>query len=202
MAPDSTAPSRAPEEARQRRLLDAALTVFLRYGYRKTSMDEVARAAQVSRQGLYLHFTTKEDLFRSTVQYALESALAAATTALGDASLGLEARLVRAFDETTGRFVGLMGPGASDLAEVGGALIGSLVAEHEERFLEAVTRTLRASGRMAAYKASGLTARQLAETLQATARGLKHGCASREAFVAGMMVAVRALCVPLGEVKG
>ena len=95
MAPDSPSASRATDDARRRKLLDTALTVFLRYGYRKTSMDEVARAAQVSRQGLYLHFATKEELFRATVQHTLESSLAAATAALGDTSLRLEARRPR-----------------------------------------------------------------------------------------------------------
>ena len=198
MAPDPTSAPRPADDARQRKLLDAALTVFLRYGYRKTSMDEVARAAQVSRQGLYLHYATKEELFRATLQHTLEDALSAATAALGDASLGLEARLVRAFDETTGRFVGMLGPGASDLAEVGGDIIAPLVARFEDQLLEALTKALRASGLMAAYKASGLTARQLADTLQATARGLKHGCPSREAFVERMTIAVRAMCAPLG----
>jgi AcrR family transcriptional regulator len=49
-------------DSRRRALLDAALAVFSRYGYQKTSMDEVARSAQLSRQGLYLHFATKEEL--------------------------------------------------------------------------------------------------------------------------------------------
>lgn len=199
MAPDPTSVPKPADDARQRKLLDAALTVFLRYGYRKTSMDEVARAAQVSRQGLYLHFATKEELFRATVQHTLEGSLAAATAALGDASLRLEARLVRAFDETTGRYVGMLGPGASDLAELGADVIGPLVSQYEDQFLEALTKSLRASGLMAAYKASGLTARQLADTLQATARGLKHSCPSRDAFLERMTVAVRAMCVPLGE---
>jgi AcrR family transcriptional regulator len=199
MAPDPTSAARPGDDARRRKLLDAALTVFLRYGFRKTSMDEVARAAQVSRQGLYLHYATKEELFRATVQHTLEGALAAATAALADSSLRLEVRLVRAFDETTGRFVGMLGPGASDLTEVGGDIIAPLVSDFDTQFLEALTRALRASGLMAAYKASGLTARQLSDTLQATARGLKHGCASREAFVERMTVAVRAMCVPLGE---
>lgn len=197
MTTESPSPRKPSDEARQRKLLDAALTVFMRYGYRKTSMDEVARAAQVSRQGLYLHFATKEELFRATVQHTLETALAAATAALGDSSLRLKDRLVRAFDEQMGRYVGMMGPGASDLAEVGGEL-GSVLAHYENLFLEAVARTLRASGLLAAYKATGLTARQLADTLYATSRGLKYS-PNREAFVAGMTIAVRAMCAPLGE---
>ena len=55
------------------------------------------------------------------------------------------------------------------------------------------------SGLAAAYKAAGLGARQLADTLYATARGLKYASATREQFVQGMTVAVRAMCAPLRE---
>jgi AcrR family transcriptional regulator len=200
MADDSDSAARPADEARRRRLLDAALTAFLRHGFRKTSMDEVARAAQVSRQALYLHFATKEELFRATVLHLLEGSKQAATAALADDALPLETRLVRAFDACIGRFVGQMGAGAEDLAEVTSALVGPLIAAYDEQLVEAVAKALRASGLMAAYKRSGLTARQLADTLHATARGLKYGSPTREAFVQGMTLAVRAMCAPLGEV--
>jgi len=187
------------DDPRRRKLLEAALAVFTRYGFRKTSMDEVARAAQLSRQGLYLSFATKEELFRAAVRYFLATALGAASEKLGQASLPLEERLVGGFDEWIGRYVGMVGAGASDLAQASHDLVGAAVAEHEELFTEAVARALRGSGLMAAYRRAGLTARQLADTLHATARGLKHGCATREAFVAAFTVAVRALCAPLLE---
>jgi len=190
-----------PSDTRRRALIDAALAVFARYGYRKTSMEEVARAAQLSRQGLYLHFATKEDLFREVVRTSLEGSLQAATALLRDAGLPLEAKLVRAFDEWIGRYVGMMGAGASDLVEAAKTLIGPMVSEHERLFADAVTRTISASRLAAAYKPSGLTARQLADTLHATARGLKYSSGSREAFVRSMTIAVRALCTPLAEAR-
>ena len=187
----------ASEEPRRRRILETAVSVFARFGFRKTSMDEVARAAEVSRQGLYLHFASKEELFRAAIGYALDSALRAAVAGLGDASLSLEERLVRGFDEWLGRYVGMMSAGASDLVEASRALLGPVIEEHEERFVDAVAKTLRSSGLMSAYRSSGLTARQLADTLNATARGLKHASASRAAFVEGIAIAVRAMCAPL-----
>jgi AcrR family transcriptional regulator len=189
--------ARPVDSARRRELLDAALGVFGRYGFRKTSMDEVARAAQVSRQGLYLHFATKEELFKATVQHVLETSLASAAEGLGDASRTIEAKLVAAFDAWVGRFVGVFGVGASDLAEAGKTLVGPLVATYEVLFIDAVTRTIRSSGLLAAYKPAGLTARQLADTLHATARGLKHSSTTRVEFVDSITIAVRALCAPL-----
>jgi AcrR family transcriptional regulator len=178
-------------------VLDAALTTFLRYGFRKTSMEEVARAAQMSRQALYLHFATKEELFAAAVQHFLVTGLEAAAQPLQDSSLSLEAQLLAAFDAWLGRFVGLTGGDVEDLHAASEALLGPLLSEYEEQFLERITRALRSSGLPAAYKAAGISARQLAETLQATGRGLKHGCASRAEFAERMGVAVRALCLPL-----
>jgi len=75
----------------------------------------------------------------------------------------------------------------------------SMVAELDSLFVDAVAKAIRASGLMGAYKATGLIARQLADTLYATARGLKYTSATREAFVDGMTLAVRAMCAPLRE---
>jgi AcrR family transcriptional regulator len=179
------------------RLLEAALSVFLRYGFRKTSMDEVARAAHISRQGLYLHFKTKEELFVATVQYLLHSAHEAASQSLNDSSQALPERLVGAFDAVVGRFVGMFGAEAADLAEAGNSLVGDMIREHEGAFSESVAKALRSAGLVAAYKHAGLNARQLADTLFATARGLKHSCSSRSDFSERMSVAARALCAPL-----
>lgn len=185
-----------PDDSRRTRLLDAALATFVRYGFRKTSMEEVARAAGLSRQGLYLHYATKEDLFRAVLRHFLESGHAAVSASL-KADADLEAKLVGAFDAWLGRFVGLVGDEMSDLYEASRELVGPLIAQSEETFVEMLTKVVRASGLPAAYKSAGLTARQLVDTLNATARGLKHSCTSRADFVQRMTLAVRAMCVPL-----
>lgn len=53
---------------RQRAILEAARRRFLRFGPRKTTMDEVAREAGCSRATLYAHFGSKEDLYASLLQ--------------------------------------------------------------------------------------------------------------------------------------
>jgi AcrR family transcriptional regulator len=187
------------DSTRRRQLLDAALSVFLKFGFRKTSMDEVARAANVSRQALYLHFDGKEALFKAVVQHALAVALGAASRRLADDSSPVRVRLVGAFDEWLGRYVGALGANGSDLGEATDALVMPLIHEHTERFLELLAKFMRSSGLLLVYRPAGLTARQLAETLHATARGLKYAVGSREQFVEGIDRAVRALCLPLGE---
>lgn len=185
------------EAGRRRRILDAAVATFLRFGFRKTSMEEVARAAHISRQGLYLHFPTKEDLFRAGIHHVLDTGLAAASERLRDPEATIDAKLIGAFDEWTGRFVGMFGDESADLEAASAHLVGPVFAESDDAFLDVVTKVIRASGLPGAYKPAGLTARQLAETLHATARGLKHSCTTRAEFVTRFTVAVRVLCLPL-----
>jgi AcrR family transcriptional regulator len=188
--------STAAGDAKRQRLLDAAMATFLRYGFRKTSMEEVARAAHISRQGLYLHFPTKEELFSAAARHLLDSSLQAASDAL-DRGVTIEEKLIGAFDEWAGRYAGAFGGEVADLEEAGEHLVGDLIREREEAFLGLITKTVRASGLSAAYKDAGISARELAETLGAAASGIKHQAGSREEFGRRFGVAVRALCVPL-----
>jgi AcrR family transcriptional regulator len=48
---------------RAHRILDAAASLMLRYGYRKTTVDDIARVAGVAKGTIYLHWKTREDLF-------------------------------------------------------------------------------------------------------------------------------------------
>jgi len=47
----------------------AAAAVFLRYGYARTTMAELATAAQLSRPSLYEVFPSKDDLFDAVVRH-------------------------------------------------------------------------------------------------------------------------------------
>lgn len=46
---------------------EAATALFLEKGYQATSMDDIAAAAQVSKQTIYTHFANKEQLFADLV---------------------------------------------------------------------------------------------------------------------------------------
>jgi AcrR family transcriptional regulator len=59
------------------RILDAAMTVFRRHGFRRSSIEQAAEAAGLTRQALYHHFKSKEALFRAVIERLHESALAA-----------------------------------------------------------------------------------------------------------------------------
>jgi AcrR family transcriptional regulator len=59
------------EGARRQRLCEAAAGVFLHNGYAAASMDEVARAAGMSKRTLYQVFTSKAALFEATIAATL-----------------------------------------------------------------------------------------------------------------------------------
>ena len=95
MRPDSRAPrgaqrqempapgDRARENGSRRTLiLEAALEVLSRDGPAQASMAEIARRAGLSRQGLYLHFSSKDDLTYEAARHAFEVAHANAQAML------------------------------------------------------------------------------------------------------------------------
>ena len=52
---------------RQERILDAASKLILRYGYHKTTVDDIATEAGVGKGTLYLHWKTREELFAALI---------------------------------------------------------------------------------------------------------------------------------------
>ena len=50
-------------EARKERILEAALGVFSRRGYRDAAMDEIAGESDTSKGGVYFHFPNKQTIF-------------------------------------------------------------------------------------------------------------------------------------------
>lgn len=61
-------------ERKRQTILDAGQALFLRQGYRGTSVDQIAARAQVSKQTVYKHFGDKQDLLFAIVSAALQSA--------------------------------------------------------------------------------------------------------------------------------
>lgn len=55
-------------EARTNRILDATLELLQRWGYRKTTLDDIAKQAGVTKGTLYQHWKTREALFEALLQ--------------------------------------------------------------------------------------------------------------------------------------
>jgi AcrR family transcriptional regulator len=72
-----------PNPSRREQIVGAAVAVFSRYGYRRTSMELLAEAAGVSRPALYQHFRNKKDVLRGVAELLDAQMGAAARAAVG-----------------------------------------------------------------------------------------------------------------------
>lgn len=67
---------------RRQKVLDAALRVFAERGYSETAVDEIARASETSKGGLYFHFPSKQALFLALLDEASDALLERVKTAM------------------------------------------------------------------------------------------------------------------------
>ena len=191
------------DRTRQERVLSVALEVFGRYGFRKTSMDEVARSADISRQGLYLYFASKEALFRAAVRQELDTALGEACRCLDEEGAALDRRVVAALDAWLGRYVGSML--ASDISGLLqnpvvqiGDMVDAAVAAFDTRLASAVAAATAEADR----RRLDVTPEEIAAALHTVGQGAKYLSSargeSRAEFVARVTPAVRLVLAGLG----
>lgn len=62
---------RRRKDARPEEILDAALEVFTEKGFAGTRLEEVARAAGISKGTLYLYFNSKQAIFEAAIQHTI-----------------------------------------------------------------------------------------------------------------------------------
>src|SRR4051812_46951496 len=70
----------ADRSRRRDAVLDAAYRRFSHFGYRRTSMDDIAAEAGVARPTVHSHFRDKDEVFRAVSQRLHDQALAVART--------------------------------------------------------------------------------------------------------------------------
>lgn len=165
-----------PVTATPERILAAAFDRFARYGFRRTSMDDIAAAAGISRGALYLQFHSKEEIVLRVADALHGETLANAAQALRRDAPLLE-RLRAAVEAKGLRFVeiALASPHAGELMDESNRLCGELSLQAERRFQGLLTRAFRAADQAGEIdlEAVGMGAGQVAELFTRTASGLK-----------------------------
>lgn len=63
-------------------ILNSAKTIFARYGFKKTTMDEIAQAARKGKSSIYHYFKSKEDIFKAIVEKEADELSAAIAKAI------------------------------------------------------------------------------------------------------------------------
>jgi AcrR family transcriptional regulator len=121
------------------RILDGAMKVFLAYGYQRTTMDDIARAAEMSRPALYLLFRNKADIYRAIAADIMDQSVAAAERALaqpGDLAERLSGLIEDAVFSLHERLAG--SPHAADILDMKNNLAADLVARWKDGLCRAI----------------------------------------------------------------
>lgn len=172
-APKREAPKQASSDKRET-IIDAAFDLFRHYGYRRTSMEDIARAAGVAKGTLYLYFTSKEELFEAIAR-SLATHMLADITAAAERDLPLEELLFGVLDAKLGavwRWI-YSSPHAAELLDPQHQLPDDVFAEVDEAFRSIMARLIQKgvkSGELD-LKAAGFTAESASQTLVRAAYG-------------------------------
>lgn len=173
--------------------MDAAVGVFGRFGFKKTSVDDLAAAAGISKQGLYLHFSSKEEVFLAGLQRYLDDCLKRFEQELTKPGSSLFDRLAKAIDAWFGRHLGTFTPESFDVIEASKLLAGDRLQEYESALQTKLAKALADSAEFKKAK-NVCTPTEVTEVLLRCALTWKTGCLSRAEFMEEMKVCIRVCC--------
>ena len=182
-----------PDNPKRGVVLAAAVGVFGRYGFQKTSMEDVAKAAGISRPGLYLLFPNKEQLYRATMQGVLERGQQAMEACFADETLGFEERIVAALDALLGQYIETQV--SRDLGELleNSAQLGSMFDDYQEKARATISAQVDSLAPPGVLTGE-LGARDVADVLFSAAVTWKVTVATRAEFRDRVRRAVRLIC--------
>jgi AcrR family transcriptional regulator len=195
-------PHRGDAESRRSAILDAALRVFGQYGYRRTSMDDLAREAGIGKGTIYLSFASKDEVFQALSQRLSERMLADARSArhqpgtTADKLAAMSAAWFGTYIETIWN-----SPHAAELMDAKHRLSADLVAPSMSQFRRLVCDVIAeaaATGELD-LEPAGLTPDAAAELLIAGGRGLESSAASPAAYRHQLQALVRVMIAGLGS---
>lgn len=163
-------------DTKRARIIEGAMRVFLAYGYQRTTMDDIARAAEVSRPALYLLFRNKADIYREIGTGLLENSVETARIALG-ANAPFAERMTTAIERSLIDMIRTFSqsPHGAEILDMKNSLAGDLVASWRSRLSGHLAGAI---GAQAACEGSdlaarGLTAQALADLLLDGLEGMK-----------------------------
>ncbi|MGV7218557.1 TetR/AcrR family transcriptional regulator [Bradyrhizobium sp. UFLA05-112] len=185
------------------RILDATMLVFRRHGFRRSSIEQVAEAAGLTRQALYHHFESKEALFRAVIERVHETAIAAEEVAIGGAEKAgrgfadiLVAGMTARMQAMIGSFEG--SPHIEELYSEhlvhGRDLYQKYAALYAERLVATIARVAR---KQKLALPQGLSPAEFARLVEMAVHGSKSqhpAMQPAEAFLKDMAMMVRTLC--------
>lgn len=165
------------------RVLESAMKVVLSYGYHRTTMDDIARAAEMSRPALYLLFKNKADIYRAVAARMFQDCTAQVGEALA-AEGPLAERMFGAISVMIAQMAEIrQSPHGEELMDLKSELAGGLVeqwhAALSRMFQDAICREAKRLD--VDLQARGLSAGVMAELLLDGLEGMKARTADPDA---------------------
>lgn len=169
-------------DPRRAAILEAAFDTFCRYGFRRSAMEDIARAAGLSRAALYLHFANKSDIYRSLIAHYFAVTELRAEAAL-QPGMAPTAALAAFFGAKAGPELEAMyaSPHGQELIDTNAATSADIVMEGEKRIAGILARWLAAerdAGRLRLADPAEDTARMIV----AAQSGIKSPHAGLDAY--------------------
>lgn len=187
-------------DPKRARIIEGAIRVFLAYGFSRTTMDDIARAAEVSRPALYLVFKNKADIYRAIAQTMLNNSLETARAAL-ESDDPFDQRMMTAIREAMISLIQQFqqSPHGGEILDVKNSLAADLIGEWREALTDLMAGSIaREASRNGADLATfGLDSRALAQFLLDGLEGMKMrtGDPDEQARAARGLVKVIALAL-------
>jgi len=183
------------------RILDAAMLVFRRQGFRRSSIEQAAEAAGLTRQALYHHFKSKEALFRAVIERLHENALAAeiaAATAAEEAGGSLAEILIAEFAARLKQFIAPLegSPHVEELFSEHLLQARDIYQKYAARYADELAAAIRRVCRKQNLVLKEMTATELARCIEIAFHGTKSaypGMQPADAFLRDFSVMVRTL---------
>lgn len=174
-----------PQTDRQDAILHAAFHAFATYGFRRTTMDDIAQGAGLSRSALYLHFRNKEDLFRHMTRAFFAEVNQALVPILADPAADLTTTLAAAFRAKDGKFMDVVlgTPHGAELMDAGFSIACDIAAEGEAGFQAKLADWFRRRGTPAVLG----TPEEVAQTLMSALKGIKSSAGSLAEYRAAQL---------------
>ena len=172
-----------PLSEREAAILNAALQVFAAYGFRRTTMDDIAQGAGLARTALYQTYGNKEEIFRALTSTAFAQAVFDVAYALAQPGLTLEAALMDCFVAKDGKFIDVILTSAHgyEMIDAGFGISHDLVTVAEAEMTSVLAEWLALQG---VPEAIGPAA-DLAETIMAALKGLRSQAGNIDVLRAG-----------------
>lgn len=165
-----------------RQVFLAALTLFGRHGFQRTSMADIAREARISRAALYLRFSDKRALFEGLAASLVDEALAAAKAAWTADAATADAIEAIVLAKELGFFRIINTPHGAEIVDIHAEFTVRHVQRLDAGYIEILTDFGEAVERQGASLTTFGGARGFAHFLAATGAGLKHVVSTEQAY--------------------